>query len=208
MIKQLRALLICANGVIAASYLLLFAVFSKPAMSEGKPVKNRVVSDLGYEVTFPKACKVKKGAEAHISLCAPLLKKQSEKLLPANLPLFMVFHEPLNPKTVRPSSVKTVTHDAARIVCGSEQELAQMKIKTIEAETFNQGIIYKLTIICPADDYGVIPHRKGYYLQSTIKTNRYHLFSRFLLSQTNELNTPAKEFMNSFEFSQIKKPHH
>lgn len=208
MIRQLRVLLICASGVIAVSYLLQFAVFSKSAMSEGNSVKNRVVSDLGYKVTFPEACKVKKGAEAHISLCAPLLKKQRQKLLPANLPLFMVFHEALNPKTVLPRSKKTVTHDAARIVCGSEQELVQMIIEKIEAEKFNQGIIYKLMIICPADDYGVIPHRKGYYLQSTIKTNRYHLFSRFLLSQTNELNTPAKEFMNSFEFSQIKKPHH
>ncbi|MGH1405739.1 MAG: hypothetical protein ACRBBJ_04195 [Rhodomicrobiaceae bacterium] len=159
------------------------------------------ITDLGLQLSFPKGCQISKGNSAYIALCAQLFGKHHQKPLPALLPIFMISSEPhLNPnkKEHDPISVK---RDAARLVCGSEQELEQMQFKDFHSDTNSEGKSHRFIVICPADSYGVIGERIGYYLQIITKNNRYHAVGRFLLSQSKKLSPVAQSFINSVKLS-------
>ena len=192
---------------------LIGALIGGPASSavalENEPLKtNQVISKQGYKVMFPKPCQVSKGRQGYISLCAALFQSQNKKPLPAVLPLFMVFGESLTKQKNRTLSKTDIKRDAARLICGSEQELSDMIVEQASLDKSDMGVERKLTVICPADKYGVIDQRKGAYLQVTTSTLRYHVFARFLLSQSNTLSSVAQSFIDSFQISLTNKHSH
>lgn len=188
-------------------FLFLTGIFiggsaSSAVALENEPFKtNQVISKQGYKAMFPKACPVSKGKQGYISLCAALFQSQKVKPLPAVLPLFMVFGESLSKQKNRTFSKTDIKRDAARLICGSEQELSAMIVEQQSFDKSDMGAEQKLTVICPADKYGVIDQRKGAYLQVTTSTHRYHVLARFLLSQSNSLSSVAQSFIDSFQLS-------